>query len=80
MIPPDGLGRPLDGIGHGVFVFREADPHIAAIGLRVKDLRRLQRILNAMVSQGRGDETVGCPILDALAGAPARRGLAKVAC
>jgi MerR family transcriptional regulator, mercuric resistance operon regulatory protein len=45
------------------------EQHIADIRQRVEDLKRLERVLNAMVSRCRGDETPDCPILDALADA-----------
>jgi|RhiMetdeSRZDD1v2_1073273.scaffolds.fasta_scaffold78768_5 MerR family mercuric resistance operon transcriptional regulator len=43
------------------------EQHIADIRRKVKDLRRLERVLNAMVARCRGDEMPNCPILDALA-------------
>ena len=40
--------------------------HIDDIRRRIKDLRRLECVLNAMVAQCRGDEMEDCPILGAL--------------
>jgi MerR family transcriptional regulator, mercuric resistance operon regulatory protein len=44
-----------------------AEQHIAHIRRKVKDLKRLERVLSDMVEQCRGDEVADCPILDALA-------------
>ena len=41
--------------------------HIANIRQKVKELKRLELALSAMVAQCRGDEISDCPILDALA-------------
>ena len=43
------------------------EQHIADIRQRLKDLKRLERVLSDMAAQCRGDELVNCPILDALA-------------
>jgi MerR family mercuric resistance operon transcriptional regulator len=43
------------------------EQHIADIHRRVKDLRRLERVLSGMAAQCRGDEVLDCPILHALA-------------
>jgi hypothetical protein len=43
-----------------------AEENISNIRQKVKDLRRLERVLNAMVAQCRGDEMPDCPILEAL--------------
>ena len=42
------------------------EQHIADIRRRVKDLKRLERVLSGWTSQCRGDEMGECPILDAL--------------
>ena len=42
------------------------EQHIADIRRRVKDLKRLERVLSELTSQCRGDEMGECPILDAL--------------
>jgi MerR family transcriptional regulator, mercuric resistance operon regulatory protein len=49
------------------------EQHIADIRQRVKDLKRLERVLSDMVEQCRGDEAADCPILDALALGPRTR-------
>src|SRR5215813_3261973 len=41
--------------------------HITEIRLKIKDLRRLERVLSDMAAQWRGDELPECPILEALA-------------
>src|SRR5262245_18442066 len=43
------------------------EQHIADIRQRVKDLKRMERVLSEMVARARGDEAPDCPILDALA-------------
>jgi MerR family transcriptional regulator, mercuric resistance operon regulatory protein len=43
------------------------EQHIADIRRRVKDLRRLERVLRDMAAQCQGEERLDCPILDALA-------------
>lgn len=43
-----------------------SEQHIADIRQRVKDLRRLERVLSDMAAQCRGDEVLECPILQAL--------------
>src|SRR5262245_7597479 len=43
------------------------EQHIADIRQRMKDLKRLERLLCDMVAQCRGDEVPDCPILEALA-------------
>ena len=43
------------------------EKHIAEIRRRVKDLKRLERVLIDMVAQCRADEALDCPILEALA-------------
>ena len=43
------------------------EQHIADIRRRVKNLKRLERVLVDMVAQCRADETLDCPILDVLA-------------
>ena len=43
------------------------EKHIADIHRKVDELKRLERALNAMVTQCRGDDASDCPILDALA-------------
>jgi MerR family mercuric resistance operon transcriptional regulator len=43
------------------------EKHIADIRRKVNELKRLERVLSAMVTQCRGDDTSDCPILDALA-------------
>lgn len=43
------------------------EQHIADIRRRMKDLKRLDRVLSDLVAQCRGDELPDCPILDALA-------------
>ncbi len=42
------------------------EQHIADIRRRVKDLKRLERVLSELTSQCREDEMGECPILDAL--------------
>jgi MerR family transcriptional regulator, mercuric resistance operon regulatory protein len=42
------------------------EQHIADIRHRVRDLKRLERVLSELTSQCRGDEMGQCPILDAL--------------
>jgi MerR family transcriptional regulator, mercuric resistance operon regulatory protein len=42
--------------------------HLADIRRKVKDLRRLERVLSDMAAQCRGDHVPECPILDALTG------------
>jgi len=41
--------------------------HIAEIRKKLKDLKRLERELSYMLAHCRGDEMLGCPMLDALA-------------
>jgi MerR family transcriptional regulator, mercuric resistance operon regulatory protein len=43
------------------------EQHIADIRRRVKDLKRLERVLRDMAAQCQGEERLDCPILDALA-------------
>jgi len=43
------------------------EQHITEIRLKIKDLRRLERVLSDMAAQCRGDELPECPILEALA-------------
>lgn len=43
------------------------EQHIAEIRCKVKDLKRLERVLLALAAQCQSDEMVECPILDALA-------------
>ena len=42
------------------------EQHITDIRCRVRDLKRLERVLSELTSQCRGDEMGECPILDAL--------------
>jgi len=42
------------------------EQHIADIRRRVRDLKRLERVLSELTSQCRGDEMGECPILEAL--------------
>ena len=42
------------------------EQHIADIRRRVKDLKRLERVLSELASQCRGEEMGECAILDAL--------------
>lgn len=44
--------------------------HIAAIGDKIRDLRRLESVLRSLAARCEAEETPTCPILDALA-APA---------
>ena len=64
--------RELLGLGDGrrmtcAKVKSITEQHIADIRRKVKDLKRLERVLSDMVEQCRGDEIPDCPILDALA-------------
>ena len=43
------------------------EQHIADIRLKVKDLKRLARVLSNLAAQCRGDYVPECPILEALA-------------
>ena len=43
------------------------EQHITEIRLKIKDLRRLERVLSDMAAQCRGDELPECAILEALA-------------
>ena len=43
-----------------------ADDHVADIRRKVKDLKRLERVLAALAAQCHGDAVPDCPILDAL--------------
>ena len=43
------------------------EQHITEIRRKIKDLRRLERVLSDMAAQCRGDEIPECPILEALA-------------
>ena len=43
------------------------EKRIADIRRKVNELKRLERVLSAIVTQCRGDDTSDCPILDALA-------------
>ena len=43
------------------------EQHIANIRHKLKELRRLERVLTSMVAHCSGAEVDGCPILDALA-------------
>jgi len=45
------------------------EQHIAEIRQRVKDLKRLERVLSEMVAHCSGGEMPDCPILDALGAA-----------
>ena len=40
---------------------------VSAFARKVNELKRLERVLSAMVTQCRGDDTSDCAILDALA-------------
>jgi MerR family transcriptional regulator, mercuric resistance operon regulatory protein len=42
--------------------------HVADIRSKVKDLRRLERVLSDLAAQCHGNEVPDCPILDALGG------------
>ena len=44
-----------------------AEQHITEIRRKIKDLKRLERVLSDMAAQCRGDEMPECPILEALA-------------
>ena len=43
------------------------EQHITEIRGKIKDLKRLERVLSDMAAQCRGDEMPECPILEALA-------------
>ena len=43
------------------------EQHITEIRRKIKDLKRLERVLSNMAAQCRGDEMPECPILEALA-------------
>jgi len=43
------------------------EQHVTEIRRKIKDLRRLERVLSDMAAQCRGDEMPECPILEALA-------------
>jgi len=43
------------------------EQHVTEIRRKIKDLRRLERVLSDMAAQCRGDEIPECPILEALA-------------
>ena len=43
------------------------EQHIADIRRKLKDLKRLERVLSAMAAQCPGDEVPDCPILESLA-------------
>jgi MerR family mercuric resistance operon transcriptional regulator len=42
------------------------DEHVAAIRAKIKDLRRLERVLNDLAARCHGREVPDCPILEAL--------------
>jgi MerR family mercuric resistance operon transcriptional regulator len=63
--------RELLGLSNGRMACAKVknitEQHIADIRRRVKDLKRLERVLCELTSQCGGDEMGECPILDALA-------------
>jgi len=66
-----GQVRELLGLTGGRYVTcakvkKVTEQHIAGIRQKMKDLRRVERVLNAMVARSPGDEVSDCPILDAL--------------
>jgi MerR family mercuric resistance operon transcriptional regulator len=47
-----------------------AEQHIADVQLKIKDLKRLERILSDLAARCHGRRVPDCPILDALSAAP----------
>jgi MerR family mercuric resistance operon transcriptional regulator len=79
------LGFSLDEIrdllglvrGHGLTcaeVKAMTDEHVADIRRKVKDLKRLERVLTDLAAQCHGNKVPDCPILDALGGGSAVAG------
>lgn len=73
------LGFSLDDIrellglvrGHGLTcgeVKAMTEQHVADIRRKVKDLRKLERVLTDLAAKCRGNAVPDCPILDALSG------------
>jgi MerR family transcriptional regulator, mercuric resistance operon regulatory protein len=50
------------------------DEHVADIRRKVKDLKRLERVLNDLAARCHGNKAPNCPILEALSGASAVAG------
>jgi MerR family mercuric resistance operon transcriptional regulator len=84
------LGFSLDQIrdllglsrGHGLTcaeVKALTQQHTADIRRKVKDLKRLERILNELAARCHGDEAPDCPILDALSATADRKNARVVA-
>ena len=64
--------RDLLGLvrGHGLTcaeVKALTEQHVADIRRKVKDLKKLERVLNGLAAQCHGNEVPDCPILEALA-------------
>lgn len=51
--------------------------HVADIRHKLKDLKRLERVLNDLAAQCHGKEVPDCPILDALCGRPSSRKVSR---
>ena len=49
-----------------------AETHLAAIGQRIADLKRMERVLRKTVDSCSGADVPDCPLIDALYGAVAR--------
>jgi MerR family mercuric resistance operon transcriptional regulator len=73
------LGFSLDEIrellglvrGHGLTcaeVKAMTEEHVAGIRAKVRDLKKLERVLNELAAQCHGKEVPDCPVLDALGG------------
>lgn len=73
------LGFSLDEIrellglvrGHGMTcaeVKAMTEEHVAGIRAKVRDLKKLERVLNELAVQCHGEEVPDCPVLDALGG------------
>jgi MerR family mercuric resistance operon transcriptional regulator len=65
-----GLAR-----GHGLTcaqVKAMTEQHVIEIRRKVKDLKRLERVLGDLAAQCHGKEVPDCPILEGLAASPAR--------
>lgn len=49
-------------------VFRRTERHLESVRQKIRDLKRLERILSATAAQCSGDQVPECPVIDALAG------------
>ncbi len=48
-------------------VYRRTENHLATVREKIRDLKRLERILSTTSAQCSGDQAPECPIIDALA-------------